>query len=74
MGRMAKCQSFPKILAIQTQWAQEATNDYVKQMNKLMEVNSRLMGGLLGSLGHFGGQSAEQSNSSPAKVSSKAAT
>jgi hypothetical protein len=66
MGRMAKCQSLPEILASQAQWVQETTDDYMKQMNKLMEINSRIMGGLLGSFGQFGTQAAEQVRSSPA--------
>jgi hypothetical protein len=41
MGRMAKCQSVPEVCTIQTQWVQEAADDYMKQMSKLMEVNTR---------------------------------
>ena len=38
-GRMAKCQNLPEIFTVQTQWVQEATDDYLKEMSKLMEVN-----------------------------------
>ena len=72
MGRMAKCQGFPEVFAIQTQWMQDATDDYMKQMNKLMEVNSRMMGGLFGSFGQTETQSAEEQNASLAKVSKRA--
>jgi hypothetical protein len=51
MGRIAKCQSFPEVCTIQAQWVQEAAGDYMKQMNKLMENNSKIMGGLLGPFG-----------------------
>ena len=74
MGRMAKCQNLPEIFTIQTQWVQEATDDYLKEMSKLMEVNSRIMGGLLGSFGQVEMQSAEQPRSSTAKVPMRAAS
>ena len=72
MGGMAKCQSFPEIFAIQTRWIQEAADDYLKEMSKLMEINSRLMGGLLGSFRQFERQSAEAQNPSLAKVARRA--
>jgi hypothetical protein len=50
MARMTRCQSFPEILAVQTQWSQEATDDYLKQASKLVELNTKIIGGLLGSL------------------------
>ena len=74
MGRMAKCQNLPEIVAIQTQWAQEATDDYPKEMSKLMEVNSRIMGGLLGSFRQVEMQSAEQPRSSPVQAPMRAAS
>jgi hypothetical protein len=73
MGRMAKCQSLPEILASQAQWVQVTTDDYMKQMNKFMEVNNRIMGGLLGSFGQIGTQAAEQVRSSTANVPMRAA-
>ena len=51
MRRMAKCQDLPEIFTIKTQWVQEATDDYLKEMSKLMEVNSRIMGSLLEIIG-----------------------
>jgi hypothetical protein len=74
MGRMAKCQSFPEVCTIQAQWMQETADDYMKQMNKLMEVNRKIMGGLLGSFGQIEIQSAEQPRSSTAKVPMRAAS
>jgi len=50
MARMAKCQSFPEILAVQTQWWQDAADDYLKQASQLAELNSKIIGGLLGSV------------------------
>jgi phasin protein len=49
MTRIAKCQNFPDVFAIQTQWVQEATDDYLKEMSKLMDVNNRIMSNLLAS-------------------------
>jgi hypothetical protein len=74
MGRMAKCQNLPEIFAVQTRWMQEAADDYLKEMSKLMEVNSRMMGGLLGSFGQVETQAAEQVRSSTAKVPMRAAS
>lgn len=48
MGRLTKCQNLPEAFAIQAQWVQDAAGDYLKEMSKLMEVNSRIMSGLLG--------------------------
>ena len=49
MARIAKCESFPEILTIHTQWWQDAADDYLKQVSKLAGLNSKLIGGLLGS-------------------------
>jgi Phasin protein len=73
MGRMTKCRSVPEVLAIQAQWVQDTADDYLKEMSKLMEVNSRMMGGLFGSFGQTGAQSAEQPRSLTAKVPMRAA-
>ena len=51
---------------------QEAADDYMKQMSKLIESNSRIMGGLLGSFRQFEVQSAEEQNSPLEKVSKRA--
>ena len=47
MGRLTKCQSLPDAFAIQTQWVQDATDDYLKEMSRLIEINSKIMSGLL---------------------------
>jgi hypothetical protein len=54
MTRMARCQSLPEILVVQTQWWQDAADDYLKQATHLAELNSRIIGGLLGSAGALG--------------------
>jgi Phasin protein len=51
LGRMTKCQNFPEVFAIQAQWVREAADDYLKEMSKLMEANSRIMSGMLRSVG-----------------------
>jgi|SRR5215469_8801680 hypothetical protein len=50
MARMAKCQSLPEILSIQAQWWHDAADDYLKQASKLAELNTRIVGDLLGSV------------------------
>jgi hypothetical protein len=50
VGRMAKCQSLPEVLAIQSQWVNDAVDDYTKEMSKLMEVNAKLFGSLMPSI------------------------
>ena len=51
VARMAKCQSFPEILMVQTQWWQDAAEDYLKQASMLAELNGKIIGGLLGPVG-----------------------
>ena len=68
MGRLTKCQSFPEAFAIQAQWVQDAADDYLKEMSKLMVANSRIVSGFLQSVGQAGMQSTEQARSSTAKV------
>jgi hypothetical protein len=71
LGRITKCQNFPEVFAIQAQWVREAADDYLKEMSKLMEANSRIMSGMLGSLGQVGmpsaavARSASEAHASP---------
>ena len=74
MSHVAKCQNLPEIFALQAQWMQGTSEDYLKEMSKLMEVSSRMMGGLLGSFGQIEVQSAEPARSSTAKVPMRAAS
>ncbi len=74
MGRLTKCRSFPEAFAIQAQWVQDVADDYLKEMSKRMVVNSRIMRGLLGSVGQVGLQSTEQTRASTATVPMRAAS
>ena len=65
LGRMTKCQNFPEVFAIQSEWVRDAADDYLREMSKLMEVNSRIMSGMLGSLGQVGMPSAVEMPTSP---------
>ena len=65
LGRMTKCQNFPEVFAIQSEWVRDAAEDYLKEISKLMEANSRIMGGLLGSIGQVGMPSAAEMPTSP---------
>jgi hypothetical protein len=51
LGRITKCQNLPEAFAIQAQWVQNTADDYLNEISKLMDVNSRIMSGLLGSAG-----------------------
>ena len=62
---MTKCQNSPEVFAIQSEWVRDAADDYLKEMSKLMEVNSRIMSGMLGSLGQVGMPSAVEMPTSP---------
>jgi Phasin protein len=68
IGRITKCQGLPEVFAIQAQWVRDAADDYLKEMSKLMDANSKIMGDLMGSV--------EQTKprSSPAKASMRAAS
>jgi hypothetical protein len=65
LGRMTKCQDLPEVFAIQAQWMRGAADDYLKEMSKLMEANSRIMSGMLGSVGQVGMPSAAEMPTSP---------
>ena len=65
LGRMTKCQNFPEVFAIQSEWVRDAADDYMREMSKLMEANSKLMGSLMGSIGQFGMPSAAEMPISP---------
>lgn len=56
IGRMTKCQSLPEMFTVQGQWFQDAADDYLREMTKLLEINGKIMGGLLGSMGRFEAQ------------------
>ena len=62
---MTKCQNFPEVFAIQSEWVRDAADDYLREMSKLMEVNSRIMGSLMGSIGQVGMPSAAEMPTSP---------
>ena len=57
IGRMTKCQNLPEVFAIQAQWVQDAADDYLKEMSKLMEVNGKLVSSLMRSAGQTGTRS-----------------
>ena len=65
LGRMTKCQNFPEVVALQSEWVRDAADDYLREMSKLMEINSRIMSGMLGSLGQVGMPSAAETPASP---------
>ena len=62
IGRITKCQGLPEVFAVQAQWVQDAAADYLKEMSKLMEVNSKIMGCLMDSFGQ------QETHSLPAKA------
>jgi len=51
LKRITQCQNAPDIFGIQAQWVQDATEDYLREIGKLTEFNSRIMGSWIGSLG-----------------------
>ena len=51
LRRITKCQNPPDVFSIQAQWFQDATEDYLREIGKLTEFNSKIMGGWLGSIG-----------------------
>jgi hypothetical protein len=44
--RIIKCDNLQDVVTAQAQWIQDAADDYLKEMSKLMEVNGRIVGGL----------------------------
>jgi predicted Rossmann fold nucleotide-binding protein DprA/Smf involved in DNA uptake len=68
IARFTNFQALPDVFAIQAQWMQDAAADYLKEMSKLVEVNTRIMSSLMGSVGQG------EARSSPAKSSLRAAS
>lgn len=44
---IAKSQSLPEMLAVQAKWLQDAVEDYMRETSMLMELNSKIMSGLV---------------------------
>jgi hypothetical protein len=51
LRRITQCQNPPDVLGIQAQWFRDATEDYLREMGKLTEVNGKIIGGWLGLIG-----------------------
>jgi hypothetical protein len=49
--KIVKSQSLPEVLAIQAKWLEDAVEDYIKETNVLMGVNTKLMTGLVPRVG-----------------------
>ena len=73
LGRMTKCQNVTEVFAIQSEWVRDAADDYLREMSKLMEINSRLMSGMLGSVGKIEMQPSTETRPSTARTSMRAA-
>ena len=73
LGRMTKCQNFPEVFAIQSEWVRDAADDYLKEMSKLMEANSKFMGSLMGSIENIEMQSSTETRPPTARASMRAA-
>jgi phasin protein len=67
LRRVAQCQNLPDIFGIQAQWVQDATEDYLREIGKFTEFNSRIMGGWVGSLGTAVAPVPFESRTPPAK-------
>ena len=70
---MAKCQNFLEVFAIQSEWVRDAADDYLKEIRKLMDANSKLMGSLMGSIGKIEMQQSTETRPSTARTSMRAA-
>jgi hypothetical protein len=46
LRRVTQCQNVPDLFGVQAQWVWDATEDYLREIGKLTEFNSRIMGGL----------------------------
>jgi hypothetical protein len=57
MRSFAECQNFVDICNFQAQWLRDAADDYLKQTNKMIELNNRLMTNFLKSASQLDVQS-----------------
>jgi hypothetical protein len=65
---VSKCQNVSEVFAIQTHWLHDATDDYLKEMGKLMEVNSKVIGGVLATVGQVEDRTSAKMRSSLVKA------
>jgi len=65
VGSMTKCQSLSDIVAIQSKWFQDAADHYLNELGKLMDVNSKFIGNMLGSIGDSAMQGPPKTQKSP---------
>jgi hypothetical protein len=71
LRRITQCQNLPDVFGIQARWFQDATEDYLREIGKLTEFNSKIMGGWVGSIGTNVPVSSE-TRTTPTKVVAKA--
>ena len=67
LSRVAQCQNVPDLFGIQAQWVQDSTEDYLREIGRLTEFNSRIMGGWVGSIGTAVAPVPFESRTPPAK-------
>jgi hypothetical protein len=71
IARMTKCGNCQDAFSIQTEWLRETTDDYAKEIGKLMDVNGKIVSGTFRPIQEAAVQSAEQAHSSTARVPMK---
>jgi hypothetical protein len=67
---MAKCGNWQDVFSIQAEWIRDASDDYAKEIGKLMEVNGRIVSDAYRSVEEAAAQSAERVTKTPMNVSS----
>jgi len=68
ISRIMGCGNLQEVFSIQTEWLRDASEDYVTEINRLMEVNGKVVSDTLRPAQEAATQSAEQARSSSAKV------
>lgn len=67
LRRVTQCQNVPDLFSVQAQWVQDATEDYLREIGKLTEFNSKIMDGWVGSIGTAVAPVPFESRTPPAK-------
>jgi hypothetical protein len=71
IARIAKCGNLQEVVSIQMEWFRDTTDEYMKEIAKLSEINSAIVSDAIRPVQEVAVQSVEQARSSSAKVPMK---
>jgi hypothetical protein len=71
IARITKCGNLQEVISIQMEWFRDATDEYLKEIGKLTQINGEIVSDALRPVQEVAVQSAERARSPSAKVPMK---